>query len=87
MSNTLQPLPIRIFVMSCLHIFAWRTLFGLQKMSTFVDHRVSEMLLLTKHDVDLSSEMAGNRLQQPELIVHIKEISLRHHFIPDRYAI
>ncbi|XP_073314942.1 uncharacterized protein [Primulina huaijiensis] len=51
-----------------------------------VDQRVSEMLLLTEHDEELSSEMADNQLKQPELIAHIKEISLRHHLLADRYA-
>ncbi|KZV51923.1 Kinase interacting family protein isoform 1 [Dorcoceras hygrometricum] len=51
-----------------------------------VDQRVSKVLLLTKHDEDLSSEMADNQLQLPELIAHIKEISLRHHLLAERYA-
>lgn len=51
-----------------------------------VDRRVSEMLLLTKHDEDLSLEMTDNQLKQLELIGHIKEISLRHHLLADRYA-
>ncbi|XP_073131049.1 protein NETWORKED 4A [Henckelia pumila] len=51
-----------------------------------VDQRVSEMLSLTKHDEDLSPEMTDNQLKQPELIAHIKEISLRHHLLADRYA-
>ncbi|XP_073021090.1 protein NETWORKED 4A-like isoform X1 [Primulina eburnea] len=51
-----------------------------------VDQRVSEMLLLAEHDEDLSLKVPDNLLKQPELIANIKEISLRHHLLADRYA-